>query len=60
MIFQQTFTLLDDEIVKDNVKKVIPCRVSSVTSRNDYRPTILTGSEGQRVLNRINTYSKGL
>ncbi|MGI5873362.1 MAG: CapA family protein [Bacillota bacterium] len=60
MIFQQTFTLLDDELVRDNVSAIIPCRVSSVTTRNDYRPTILTGSEAERVLARIRAYSKGL
>lgn len=40
--------------------KIIPCRLSSTTARNDYRPTILTGAEGQAVLDRIASYSEGL
>ena len=38
--------------------RMIPCSVSSVTHRNDYCPTPLTGEDGQRVIDRINEYSK--
>lgn len=37
--------------------RIIPCSVSSVTLRNDYCPTPLTGEEGQRVIGRVNEYS---
>lgn len=68
-IFQQTFqfekTTMDDGTVTmkklDSSKaQVIPCSISSVSHRNDYCPTPLTGSEGQRVIGRINTYSADL
>ncbi|MBQ8803615.1 MAG: CapA family protein [Tyzzerella sp.] len=68
-IFQQTFqfekTTMDDGTVTmkklDSSKaQVIPCSISSVSNRNDYCPTPLTGSEGQRVIDRINTYSADL
>lgn len=66
MIYQQTFqfektTMADGTVTikkLDTIQaKMIPCSISSVTSRNDYCPTPLTGSEGQRVIDRINTYS---
>ena len=37
--------------------RIIPCRISSVTIRNDFKPTPLTGEEGQRVIDRINEFS---
>lgn len=65
MIFQQTFIFTkttDANGAKVGQKtsgqaKVIPCSISSVTNRNDYCPTPLTGEEGQRVINRLNEYS---
>ncbi|MHC1748356.1 MAG: CapA family protein [Cellulosilyticaceae bacterium] len=57
-IFQQTFELTDKGIVtKDS--KVIPCSISSVKDRNDYRPTPTIGKETQRILGRLTTFSKG-
>ena len=67
MIYQQTFkfqkatmgdgttsiTLLDE-----TEARMLPCSISSVSSRNDYCPTPLTGSEGQRVIDRMNSFSK--
>ena len=58
MILQKTFTIHKGKLVKDKKVKVIPCRVSSKTYTNDYRPTPLKGSAKARVLGRINTYSK--
>lgn len=60
MIFQQTFTLEDGSLVMDNVTNIIPCSLSSVQQYNDYQPTILEGSESERVLQRIQEYSEGL
>ena len=66
MIFQQTFTFRQEEtaqgtlqwsLTEDTQARIIPCRISSVTSRNDYKPTPLTGEEGQQVINRVNEYS---
>lgn len=57
MIFQQTFTFVDDVKTEDTVAKVIPCSVSSVTDRNDFCPTPATGEEYVRILKRINEFS---
>lgn len=60
MIFQQTFTFVDGERQQDMEARVIPCSVSSVSSRNNFQPTPLEGDEGQRVIERLNTYSRDL
>lgn len=60
MIFQQTFTIKGDEVLEDENVNIIPCSLSSVSSLNDYQPTILEGSEAQRVLDKINECSEGL
>lgn len=60
MIFQQTFTVTADGAeINDNIN-IIPCSLSSVSSKNDYCPTPLEGSEAQRVLDKIDRYSEGL
>ncbi len=57
MIFQQTFTFVDGELQGDMDALVIPCSVSSVSSKNDFQPTPLAGEDATRVINRLNTYS---
>ena len=56
-IYQETFALTPDGIVSEG-SKVIPCRISSATSRNNYQPTVLEGTEKKRVLERLEKYSK--
>ena len=58
MIFQKTFTFVDDELVLDDAVKVIPCSVSSTSSRNDYQPTIKEGEEFTEGIDTINGYSE--
>ena len=58
MIFQQTFTFVDGVKQEDREIKVIPCSVSSISSRNDYKPTPAEGEEAQRILGRINEFSR--
>lgn len=58
-IYRETFILTEDGITSEEVE-VIPCSISSTKSKNDYQPTVLTGSEEERVLKRLETYSKGL
>jgi len=53
MIFQQTFTVTKDGVKADNVTNIIPCSLSSVSSRNDYCPTPASGSEAERILKKI-------
>lgn len=58
MIFQQTFTFVNGERLEETAVKIIPCSVSSVSSRNDYKPTPATGEEAVRIINKINEYSR--
>jgi poly-gamma-glutamate synthesis protein (capsule biosynthesis protein) len=51
MIVQLEFTRTDDGIVC--APNVLPCSISSTPGTNDYRPVVLTGEEGQRVLDKI-------
>lgn len=60
MIFQQTFTIINGVVEKDNVNNVIPCSLSSRSDHNNYQPMILDGEEKDRVMNRILTYSENL
>lgn len=58
MIYQQTFSFHNDKLVPDDDVRIIPCSVSSVTSRNNYQPTPSKGSEKTRILNKMNNYCK--
>lgn len=60
MIFQQTFKLLDGEVVSYDDFEVIPCSLSSVSDVNNYQPTVLEGAEAERVLNKISEISEGI
>lgn len=60
MIFQQTFTVTEDGVEENNNINIIPCSLSSSSNKNDYRPTPLEGAEKERVLKKIEEYSKGL
>lgn len=57
-IFQQTFTIVDGELVRDANAQFIPCSLSGVDYRNDYQPTPVSGSEYQRIIEKMNGYSK--
>ncbi len=59
MIAQQTFTFVDGQKQEKTEFRIIPCSVSSVTSRNDYRPTPAEGEEASRIIGRVNEYSEG-
>lgn len=60
-IFQQTFDFDKDTLEKlDSKAQIYPCSVSSVKSRNDFRPTPLTGDDIQRFMTRIQSYSYDL
>ncbi len=60
LIYQQTFTVRDGQVQIDleNGVNLIPCSLSSQSSRNDYRPTPVSGSEAERILDKLNTYSQ--
>jgi poly-gamma-glutamate capsule biosynthesis protein CapA/YwtB (metallophosphatase superfamily) len=58
MIFQQTFTFRNHQLVKDDNIQIIPCSVSSVTNKNNYQPTPSSGNEKIRILKKLNSYCK--
>jgi len=60
MIYQQTFNFEDNRLVSIDIPNVIPCSISSTKSRNDYKPTVLKSSEGERVLNKVKNISGSL
>lgn len=57
MIFQQTFTFVDGVKQEDDDIRVIPVHISSRQNRNDYQPTLVTGSEAEKIIDRVNEYS---
>lgn len=52
VIYRHTFTFTDGELT-GSYANIIPCSISSTRSRNDYRPTLLEGSEAERVMEKI-------
>lgn len=62
MIFQQTFTLKDGKLQEDNVKNIIPCKISSSYEkrRNDYQPMPAEGEVGDAIMARIEEYSRAV
>lgn len=58
MIFQKTFTFVDDALVLDDAVKAIPCSVSSTSERNDYQPTIKEGEAFTEGIETLNDYSE--
>jgi len=58
MILQAKINIEND--VKSIDLNIIPASVSGVTHRNDFRPRILEGKDADRVIRRINEYSKNL
>lgn len=57
MIFQQTFTFSEGVLSSCQKGKVIPCSLSSVSDRNDYKPTPAQGEEATRIQTNIQSYS---
>ncbi|WP_069998009.1 CapA family protein [Cellulosilyticum sp. I15G10I2] len=56
-IYQETFERTETGIVSVG-SQVIPCRISSVETYNDYRPTPLQGDAKRIVEERLETYSQ--
>ena len=53
IIFQQTFTLVNDTVQGSADYTIIPCTVSTDPAANPYCPTPATGDEAQRILSTI-------
>ncbi|MFF2445734.1 CapA family protein [Neobacillus sp. NPDC058068] len=52
-VFQQTFHLKNGVLTDKKEINVVPFSISSVSSRNNYQPTKLTGAEQERVKKKI-------
>ena len=59
-IFQQTFTFKNDALESDDNIRIIPASISSTRKTNDYKPTILTGDDRKRVMEKIKENSTGV
>ena len=57
-IFQQTFKIDDKGNATYGEYDIIPCRISSVTNKNDYKPTPLKDTEKNNVIDRLIKYSQ--
>ncbi len=55
-IYQMTFETVDGKLTGTWESEIIPCRISSVTYTNDYKPTPLDGEDKERALGRMETY----
>ncbi|PMC39765.1 capsular biosynthesis protein [Bacillus sp. UMB0899] len=56
-VFQQTFYIENGILSEKKEINVIPFSISSVTSHNNYQPTLLNGKEHERVKEKIILYS---
>lgn len=56
MIYSITMNFTDGKFTSET-HEIIPCSITTSSSRNNYQPTILEGSEKQRVLDKIQQYS---
>jgi D-alanyl-D-alanine dipeptidase len=57
-IYQQEFTFsADKKLIKINNPNYIPCFISTTKNLNNYQPVPATGSEAERILDKINKYS---
>lgn len=56
-IFRQTFSFLDGQLLPVVDAQFIPCSLSSSSTTNTYRPTLSTGSEALRIIEKVNGYS---
>lgn len=52
LIYQQSFTFQNKEIIDTSVE-LIPCSVTSVTSKNNFQPIVAVGSEKTRIAEKI-------
>ena len=58
MIFQQTFTFKNKKLKKTKDVKIIPCKVSSSNSINNYQPTPAKGTAKKRIIAKMNRFCK--
>ena len=59
-IFQEKFGITSGKLNNTNISSVIPCSISSQKIGNNFQPTPLSGTDKNRVITRLNNYSKYL
>lgn len=57
-IYQQTFTFEDGIKQEESEVNIIPCSLSSVSSRNDFQPTPVLADDAARIIDRLNTFNE--
>jgi len=57
-IYQMEFETVDGKLTENQKTRIIPCRISSVNSHNDYKPTPLEGTEKEEALSKIKSYGE--
>lgn len=57
-IFRQTFTFLDGVLQPQIDARFIPCSLSGKKTKNNYRPTPVSGEEVDRIIQKVNGYSE--
>ncbi len=55
-IYQMEFETVDGVLSGKWESKIIPCRISSQSGLNDYKPTPAEGAEKERILQRLEKY----
>lgn len=58
MIVQAVFPLTDGTVSGDAELKIIPCTISSVTTRNDYCPMVADEKKSAYIIQEMNAYSE--
>lgn len=56
MIVQATFNYEENKKTTSNIE-IIPCSISSDGSTNNFQPTILTGEQGEKIIEKVKKYS---
>ena len=57
LMFQQTFNVSPEGAVSDGGIDVIPCSISSISNKNDYRPMVMAAEDGVKLLQAMGKYS---
>ncbi|MBE7062629.1 MAG: CapA family protein [Clostridia bacterium] len=55
-IYQMTFETVDGVLTGKWESEILPCRISSQSGYNDYKPTPCEGAEKERILSRMEEY----
>ena len=58
MIAEVEFGFANGKKIDNGKLQIIPCTISSVTSRNDYCPTPAKGAKYKSIISKLNEYSK--